>query len=452
MKILWICNIMLPMVAEHLGMEGSNKEGWLSGLCHMLLMRQQKNGIELHVAFPVDKKLDGYMEEIQTEAGRLCCYGFYEDVRHAERYDDKLEDRLRHIMVKVQPDVIHCFGTEFAHTLAAVRCAPNPERVLVGIQGVCGMIAEAYMADLPLKVQKSITFRDMVKNDSIQKQQQKFYARGKREKEILQKAVNVTGRTEFDHSYAEAQNPGVNYFSMNETLRPCFYEGAWEFENCEAHSIFLSQGDYPLKGLHYLLVAAAKLRNRYPDLRIYIAGNSLVQYESLKDKIKISAYGNYLRSLIKEYEMTACVHFLGKLTAAQMKERYLKSGLFVCCSANENSPNSLGEAMILGMPCVAARVGGIPSLFEHERDGILYEVHENGKSTINNNCNSKNKQLEFVANSLYNGIVRVWENREDMYEYCKNARIHATKTHDREENYRKMMEIYAAIAGKNTLQ
>ena len=55
-----------------------------------------------------------------------------------------------------------------------------------------------------------------------------------------------------------------------------------------------------------------------------------------------------------------------------MKERYLKSGLFVCCSAIENSPNSLGEAMLLGLPCVTADVGGIKSIFDADKDGIMY--------------------------------------------------------------------------------
>ena len=32
MKVLWICNIMLPVIAEALHKEASNKEGWLSGL------------------------------------------------------------------------------------------------------------------------------------------------------------------------------------------------------------------------------------------------------------------------------------------------------------------------------------------------------------------------------------------------------------------------------------
>lgn len=449
MKVLWVCNIMLPEIAAYLGKGGSNKEGWLSGLCDSILKKQQENGIELHVAFPVERELDGYAEKMTLKEGTLWGYGFYEDVNHAEVYDPELEQRIHRIAEKVQPDVIHCFGTEFAHTLAVLKSVPYPERVLVGIQGVCGVIAEAYMADLPERVQKKSTFRDWLKQDSLLRQQQKFFLRGQREKEILKRASHITGRTEFDRKYALEQNPQAHYYSMNETLRSCFYEDMWRRENCEPHTIFLSQGDYPLKGLHYMLLASVKLREKYPDLKIKVAGNSLVNYDTLKNKIKISAYGKYLRSLIKEHCLEDMVSFLGRLSAEEMKSQFLRSGLYVCCSSNENSPNSLGEAMLLGLPCVAAAVGGIPDLFEDGIDGILYEGSCRKKDAINNACDCKKQvnhsNLDTVSDRLYQGIDKMWTEQEKIESYCQNARLHARKTHDSEENYRKLTEIYAEI-------
>ena len=37
----------------------------------------------------------------------------------------------------------------------------------------------------------------------------------------------------------------------------------------------------------------------------------------------------------------------------------------------ENSPNSLAEAMILGVPCVATSAGGVPSLMRDGHEGLL---------------------------------------------------------------------------------
>ena len=31
MRVLWLCNIMIPAVAEELGLPYSNREGWLTG-------------------------------------------------------------------------------------------------------------------------------------------------------------------------------------------------------------------------------------------------------------------------------------------------------------------------------------------------------------------------------------------------------------------------------------
>lgn len=460
MKVLWICNIMLPIIAEHLQLEASNKEGWLSGLCGEILKHQKENKIELYVAFPVSEELDGYREKLKVnpaevtpgnptvEGSTLYCYGFYEDVAHAEQYDEALEDRLLGIWREVQPDVVHCFGTEYAHTLAMVRCCPNPERVLVGIQGICQVIAKAYMADLPKEIQQKVTFRDWLKKDSMLAQQQKFAKRGEREREIFRLAGNVTGRTEFDRSYVLSCNEKLHYFSMNETLRSGFYEGQWEREKCAQHQIFMSQGDYPLKGLHYMLLAVSKLREKYPDIKLCVAGNSLVNYHTLKDKIKISAYGNYLRNLVTKNQLEDKVEFLGRLTEAEMKQQYLQSGLYVCASSNENSPNSLGEAMLLGVPCVAAKVGGIPSLFVDGVDGILYDGYELDKNGYNNMRN----KMEKVADNIVEAISEIWNQPQKTDDFCENARLHARKTHDRDANYYKMTKIYAEIAVRRSAE
>ena len=50
MKVLWICNIMLPVIAEALHKEASNKEGWLSGLLEQVAA-ENSSDLELAVAF-----------------------------------------------------------------------------------------------------------------------------------------------------------------------------------------------------------------------------------------------------------------------------------------------------------------------------------------------------------------------------------------------------------------
>ena len=480
MKILWLCNIMLPAAAEYLHMEVSHKEGWLSGLASVVLKRKQENGIELAAAFPASRELQA---EVPVEGSSLICYGFTEDVTRPDIYDPALEDKLWRITEDFKPDVVHCFGTEYPHTLAMCRVFLRKDRILVGIQGLCAVYANTYFASLPDKVTNSATFRDILKRDTIRMQKEKFIRRGEMEKEAVGLAGNVTGRTPWDLHYTREWNPNASYFSMNETLRSNFYTGKWEESKCIPHSIFLSQGDYPVKGLHYMLLAMPKIRERFPDVKVFVAGADLTKYHTWKEKLKISAYGRYLRSLIRQYDLAQHVQFLGRLNADAMKEQYLRSSLFVCCSTIENSPNSLGEAMLLGMPCVSAAVGGIPGIFRGGEDGILYQGFRTPENSFDNVCNmisgnealingesengmpengvlkngvpkeglagkdepAEELSLEEIARNLADAVIEMWSRPEKRTVFCQNARNHAEITHNGEENYRKMAEIYANI-------
>lgn len=436
MRVLWLCNIMLPVVAEYLQLEASNKEGWLSGLASVVLQRQDENNIELALTFPASKRMNIEVPVQATNGQRLLkCYSFagkWKD--RPELYDITLEEQLREIIDDFKPDMVHCFGTEYPHTLAMCKVFPGKERILLGIQGLVSACAETYLANLPKTVINSVTLRDILRRDTLKLQQRKFEMRGEMEIEALKLTGNVTGRTAWDKSQVEKWNPKVKYYHMNETLRPIFYSDKWQKEKCESYSIFLSQGDYPLKGLHYMLMALPGIREKYPQVKVYIAGADLTKADSVKEKVKLSAYGKYLRSLIKELQLQEHVCFLGRLDASEMKERYLKSNLFVCCSSLENSPNSLGEAMMLGVPCISANVGGVSSIFTDGKDGILYDGFGEGTA-------------EKVVKSLTGAVLKMWRDTRKMEEYSRNAAAHARETHNGEKNYQRMVEIYTDIVG-----
>ena len=52
MRVLWLCNIMLPFIAKSLGQKIVIKEGWLSGLAGKLMAHQDRNDITLGICFP----------------------------------------------------------------------------------------------------------------------------------------------------------------------------------------------------------------------------------------------------------------------------------------------------------------------------------------------------------------------------------------------------------------
>lgn len=425
MRVLWVCNIMPPVIGQYLGKECSVKEGWISGI--LARLAEEKEEIELGICYPVTERSEETKKVIQIYNNKnITCYGFGEDTIRPENYGGEvLEHRLREIMDDFKPEVLHIFGTEFGHSLAAAKAMDKSEKTLIGLQGIISECAKEYMADLPMKVQTQVSFRDWLKKDSMKQQQEKFYIRGEREKETLKLCGHVTGRTKFDRNAVLQMNSNASYHYMNETMRGEFYQGQWKRETCKEHSIFFSQADYPLKGFHYLLQALKEIRKKYPDVTVKVAGNSLVNYRTIKDKIKISAYGQYLRKLIKELQMEDRITFLGKLSAEEMKQQYLHCHTFVCASSLENSPNSVGEAMLLGCPVVASDTGGIPSMVAHGIEGILFE-----KGNIK---------------ALADAVMNIWEEEEQVKQMCENARKRARRTHNADDNYKRLIEIYQSL-------
>lgn len=429
MKVLWLCNIMLPFIAKSLGHKIVVKEGWLSGLASKLMQNKDNNNITLAICFPASEGFKFAEGDnslfLKNSVKGVAYYVFREDTVHPENYDASLEESLGAIVKDFEPDLVHIFGTEYPHTLAMARAFGRPERTLIGIQGLCGAIADVYMADLPLGIQKKKTFRDILKKDGLLEQQQKFVQRGENEKAALALTGHVTGRTDFDREMTKKLAPQAKYHFMNETLRDEFYHDSWNIDRIQPYSLFLSQGNYPIKGLHYVLDILPDIIEEYPETVVYVAGDVITANKSLKDKIKISGYGKYLLNIIRKKKLEEHVIFLGRLNSDKICARYLKTHVFLCPSAIENSPNSVGEAMLLGVPVVSADVGGVHNLLTHNRDGILYD---------------KNKPQQ-----MKEAILRIFEDDKLAMSLSSNARAHAQRTHDAERNYRRLLEIYHDI-------
>lgn len=423
MRILWLCNIMLPRIAGKLGRECSNKEGWLTGLSDRILA-DTESGLSLGVCFPVGKE----EENVSGTADGLSYFSFHENTLDAHHYDKQTEQEIREIVNSFRPDVVHCFGTEYPHTLAMLKSVPDAGRVLIGIQGLCFEYSRYYMADLPQNVITRANFRDMVRRDTLRIQREKYEKRGEFETEALRRATYITGRTSWDYELTEKVNRNRIYYPMGETLRAPFYEGEWKRDICEPHRIFMSQGNYPIKGLHYVLPAIAGLVREFPDVKLCVAGDKITAHSTWKEKLKLSSYGKYLLELMKRYGLEERVEFLGRLDAVQMKEQYLKSHVFLSPSAIENSPNSVGEAMMLGVPVVSSDCGGVRSLFTDEKEGLFYRTDD--------------------TDGLVRCLRRMFTDEAFVAGAHKAARKRAMELHDPEKNYRTLLKIYRKIGGQ----
>lgn len=369
MKVLWITNIVFPEALAELTGSSDLKSsgGWMLGAANALLANHD---VELHVA-----SVSPLVNEINIINGERIIYHIIPFGKGNQKTNQEYEHYWQEIKAMIDPDVVHIHGTEYSHGHAYLK-ACGKDNVVLSIQGLTSAYYYYYYYGISkTDIYRNITLRDIVKGTIISGQRN-FIQRSKYEIEMLKMTSHVIGRTSWDKARTWAINPRLHYHFCNETLRSEFYEGLiWNYEKCQKHSIFLSQASYPIKGLHQLLKAMPLILREYPDTKIRIAGNDITKHNSFKDFIRYTGYGRYINNLIKKYRLEKHITFIGNLNAAQMRNEYLQANVFICPSTIENSPNSLGEAQILGVPCISSYVGGAMDMMENNTDN-LYRFEE----------------------------------------------------------------------------
>lgn len=410
MKVLWVCNIIFPDLAQHLGLPIPFGGGWMIGLKNALNILD--TNLELCIVCPYSKEKLVYYRE-----GK---------VLYCATPKDEMKKFFPSIVNDFKPDIVHLHGTEYSYGKALMDACPNLKYV-VSIQGLLSVYAEHYMGYLPLEQVRRKSIRDVIKQGSLIQGQKNFIKGGKREKEVLQRADAIIGRTLWDKVCAYQISPVGKYFSCNEILRDDFYSGSWRIEDCRRYTILVSQGNVPLKGLHLALKALAIIKRDFPDVHMYIAGYTTLNKNDLKTKIKRTGYQKYLLELIEKFGLQNNITFTGTLSSREMKEHLLKSHVFLLPSSIENSPNSLGEAMILGVPSVASYVGGVYDMMSPE-EGFLYPADE------------------YYMAAYF--IEEIFKNDKVAKQLSSNAKQRAKNTHSRRINAQIMLDIYETVMGK----
>ncbi|NOX71359.1 MAG: glycosyltransferase family 4 protein [Candidatus Micrarchaeota archaeon] len=143
------------------------------------------------------------------------------------------------------------------------------------------------------------------------------------------------------------------------------------------------------------LIKGYKLaKKKIPDLHLVLAGDG-----PLKDECK----------KISDKD----VHFLGFVD--NIPSLLKSTDIFILTSVYDASPRSLMEAMAMGKPCIATRVGGVPDFID-ETCGILIEP--------------QNPKM------LAEKIAYLFENPKKINELGKNARKRMLEKHNLDKNLR----------------
>lgn len=418
MKVLWITNQATSDIAQCIGNLVHFGGGWMNTLSCQVADKH-----DLTIIFP-------YANGKKTMSGKIGNIKYFGIPMIKDRIKESIEIQQKYadIFVAEKPDVVHIWGTEYIHSWDAI-CASEKvgllNKVVISIQGLVSIYKNHFWCGLNYNNFPALTIRDFKFKTSIKDKYNSFVKRGYYEKLSLMKVRNVIGRTDWDRACTEQFNPNVNYFFCNETLREMFYKKRWSINNCERHSIFVSQSQYPIKGFHLALETVAILKEKWPDVRLVTTGKDRIHC-SKTDILRLGDYDLLLRKKIKDLGLEDNVEFVGMLDECRMCNQYLSSHVFLSPSSIENSPNSVGEAMLLGMPVVSSDVGGVKNMLRHELEGFLYQY-----------------DAPYMA-AYY--IDRIFSNDELATLIGKNAYEHAKQTHDVEQNFHSMIKIYQTIS------
>jgi glycosyltransferase involved in cell wall biosynthesis len=166
------------------------------------------------------------------------------------------------------------------------------------------------------------------------------------------------------------------------------------------------------KGVDVLLAAAAQM----PSVCFKIAGD-----------------GPLLQSLASE--APANIEFLGQLGADQLSEFYRRSRVLVVPSiCLETFGMVVAEAMACGVPVIASRIGGLPSVVDDGVTGLLFEP---GNST-----------------ALVGELQRLWNDPALADQMGAAGREKALREYSERTYYESLMTTYRAAIqnGKNSPQ
>ncbi|MBR3802120.1 MAG: glycosyltransferase family 4 protein [Clostridia bacterium] len=416
MKVLWTVNLIPAAVSVKLGKTSEVLGGWVESMAAKL---SENNDIELGIVCKCEENLN-FCEVIDG----ITYFSLYYT---SSTSLSELESKCNEIVTKFNPDIVNIEGTEFLHARAMQLSAKNHNiPAVVSLQGILNGQYAYQCGQLPvddMMFSKSLT--NIFSAWIMHLRKTMWYKpRMKPEKEIIENADYILGRTTWDRAHSYAINPNAKYYPCSRILRAPFYEEKWSAEKMQRHSIYVGNGYNALKGAHFVVMALPYLIREYPDVKVYIAGYKPYQ-ENDKRSILKKGYAAYLKKLIYDLGVQDHIEFTGPLKAPQVAQMLSKVNAYVLCSTIENSPNTLGEAMMVGTPCVSAYVGGVSDMAEDGKEALFY----------------RNDDPKLLAWNL----KRIFDSDEFALALSEAGKKKARITHDPERNAQLLIDAYTDI-------
>ncbi len=231
---------------------------------------------------------------------------------------------------RIRPDVVHAWGTEFGGAAIAGRLKYP---ALVTMQGILTWYGSVFPLNRHMKLSRAL------------------------EPGSLRKADVVTCESSFGMKYLTDRYPHLKLLQVEHAPNPIF--SAVTRQPATAPPRILCVGSFLYwKGADVVLKALDGIKN--------------LDFELLWIGARNSEFEQELRRVTSEKTWNR-VQFKHDIPPAAIALELGKATLFLHAARADNSPNSVKEAVVAGVPVVATNTGGIPDYVETGRNGFLFE-------------------------------------------------------------------------------
>lgn len=413
MKVLWFS--LSPGLADAYLNNNYEGIGWVKSL-----ERNVQDKVALSVAFyhhadiaPFNYGATRYYPIKQYHRGKLS--KIFRRLTNGIEPDTDVNAFLK-IIEDVKPDLIHIHGTEGPFGLIQ-KYTDIP--TVISIQGTITVYRYKFFSRISYTdILKYSYFKSFLLSRSFLNTYKVFAKLADREQKIYSCSRNFIGRTAWDRRVTKILAPAAKYYHNDEILRDAFYKNEYQYNKSERLILFTTTWLNIYKGLETVLDCANLLDANNLDYEWHVAG-----LKPSDEVVKIAAK-NTKRPISKN------IRFMGMLSPDSLAQALLKAGIYVMASHIENSPNSLCEAQMLGLPCIATNAGGTNTLLEDGKDGILIQDGD--------------------PYAMAGAVLEMNENYDQAIVYGKNARQKAQLRHNQEKITDDLLKIYDAVLNEKT--
>lgn len=417
MRILWFTNSP-SLAAKEIAKTYNVGSSWIESLEKGIV---NQSNIELGIAFSwKSTEIEQFqLEGHATKYYKLPSYPIGKWAKYFYRLAclpeprKAIDDYLK-VVEDFKPDIIHFFGTESTFPLMISELkVPS----VIWFQGNLTVYHTKWESGFSIwKWFRHEKFWNILNGESILHGYVLDKKHVTREKEIFAHATNFTGRTDWDRRLVSVMAPQAQYFHLEEAMREDFHKKKWQpHKERDKFILVTTIRSNPYKGLETLMEASkllVPLIDKKFEWRI-VGINENDPY--VKASQETANYPDFAES----------VKLLGSRSGPELANELLNADAYIHPSHIDNSPNSVCEAMLMGLPVVATNVGGVPCILKDQEEGLLVQSGD--------------------SYALAGAILEVYNNPEKAWEMGRNASIRGIKRNNLDKIIENLLSIYEEI-------